>query len=329
VTAQPLVGSPFDDQLATARERATYDARALVGNVERVVHGRRHVVDLVVSTVLAGGHVLVEDLPGAGKTTLAKAVARSLDGSFRRVQGTADLLPSDLTGSAVWRTDRGAFEFVEGPLFANVVLVDEINRMPPRTQSALLEAMDEGGVTVDGVRHQLPQPFVVLATQNPVEHFGTYPLPDGQLDRFAVMTPLGANARDVERRVVREQLVGATVDALPPVVDAARLVELRAESRRTHVAETVLDYAVRLAEGTRVHPAVAVGASTRGALALVRCAQAAALLRGRAHVTPDDVRSLAVAVLAHRIQLHDAPAPAGGRAVVTEIVQATPVPVPC
>ena len=286
-------------------------------------------VDLVVVAVLAGGHVLIEDLPGAGKTTLARAVAAAVGGSFRRVQGTADLLPGDVTGSAVWRPDTGAFEFVPGPLFANVVLVDEINRMPPRTQSALLEAMDEGTVTVDGVSHRLPDPFVVVATQNPVEHHGAYPLPDAQLDRFAVLTSLGANARDVERQVVREQLLGSTVRAVPRALDAERFAALRATTRVTHVSDAVLDYAVRLVEGTRAHPAVAVGASTRAALVLTRCAQAAAVLRGRDHVAPDDVRGLACPVLAHRLQLRQRGVAGGRRAVVTEIVQATPVPVPC
>jgi MoxR-like ATPase len=326
LTAQPTVddarpGWPAD--LATAR------AERLVAAIEQVVRGRRQVVDLVVVAVLAGGHVLVEDLPGAGKTTLGKALAAAVGGSFRRVQGTADLLPSDITGSAVWRPDLGGFAFVPGPIFANVVLVDEINRMPPRTQSALLEAMDEGTVTVDGVSHPLPDPFVVVATQNPVEHHGAYPLPDAQLDRFAVLTALGANARDVERLVVREQLAGPTVAAVSRVLDLDELAALRAHARTAHVSDAVLDYAVRLVEGTRAHPAVAVGASTRAALTLTRCAQAAALLRGRRHVTPDDVRALAVPVLAHRLQLRGNGAPGGARTVVAEIAQATPVPVPC
>src|SRR3954468_12263258 len=183
-------------------------AARLVGNVERVVHGRRSQVELVVCAVLAGGHVLIEDVPGTGKTTLARAVARSLGGSFRRVQGTADLLPADITGSGVWEPERRAFSFVPGPVFANVVLVDELNRTPPRTQSAFLEAMDEGAVTIDGVRHDLPDPFVVVATQNPLDQHGTYPLPEGQLDRFTIALALGRNTIATERRVLRAQLSG-------------------------------------------------------------------------------------------------------------------------
>src|SRR3954468_15725193 len=268
-------------------------AARLVGNVERVVHGRRSQVELVVCAVLAGGHVLVEDVPGTGKTTLARAVARSLGGGFRRVQGTADLLPADITGSGVWEPDRRAFSFVPGPLFANVVLVDELNRTPPRTQSAFLEAMDEGAVTVDGVRHALPDPFVIVATQNPLDQHGTYPLPEGQLDRFTVALQLGRNSSQTERRVLKAALAGRTPDAVPPVVDAPGLGALRAAAGGTHVADVVLDYALSIAEATRRSPHLALGASTRAAVSLLRCAQAAALLAGRTHVLPDDVKRLA------------------------------------
>lgn len=302
-------------------------AAALVANVERVVHGRRLAVELVVSAVLAGGHVLVEDVPGSGKTTLARAMAASLGGSFRRVQGTADLLPSDIVGSGVWEPERRAFSFVPGPLFANVVLVDELNRTPPRTQSAFLEAMDEGAVTVDGQRHLLPDPFVVLATQNPLEHYGTYPLPEGQLDRFAVTLSLGANDRETERRVVREQLNHATVADLGAVTTPEQLVVVRREVRRTHVAEPVLDYAVGLAEATRTHPGVALGASTRAALALVRCAQARALLGDRDHVVPDDVKVLAPHVLGHRLVLHErGQGLRAGQGFVSQLIAGLPVP---
>ncbi|MCW2587408.1 MAG: ATPase associated with various cellular, 3, partial [Frankiales bacterium] len=229
-----------------SRAEAAAVASRLVANVELVVHGRRPAVELVVGAVLAGGHVLVEDVPGSGKTTLARAVARSLGGSFRRVQGTADLLPADITGSGVWEAERRAFTFVPGPVFANVVLVDELNRTPPRTQSAFLEAMDEGAVTVDGTRHPLPDPFVVLATQNPLEQYGTYPLPEGQLDRFAVTLSLGVNDPATERRVVREQLSHATVGELGPVTSPSQLAQVRAEVRRTHVSDPVLDHAVRV-----------------------------------------------------------------------------------
>ncbi len=258
------------------RADASAVAGRLVAGVERVVHGRHAQVSLIACAVLAGGHVLVEDVPGSGKTTLARAFARTLGGEFRRIQGTADLLPGDITGSGVWEPDRRAFSFVPGPVFGNVVLVDELNRTPPRTQSAFMEAMDEGAVTVDGQRHALPDPFVVLATQNPLEQYGTYPLPEGQLDRFAVTLELGPNAPAVERQVVREQLGHATVDDLTAVTSPAELARVRSEVRRTHVAEAVLDHAVRLVEATRSHPSVALGASTRAALVLVRCMQARA-----------------------------------------------------
>ncbi|HEU0101571.1 MAG TPA: MoxR family ATPase [Mycobacteriales bacterium] len=314
-----------------ARPAPRHDAAAgalrLVAGVERVVHGRRAAVELVVCAVLAGGHVLVEDVPGSGKTTLARAVARSLGGTFRRVQCTSDLLPADITGSGVWDPGRRQLTYVPGPLFAHVVLVDELNRAPARTQSAFLEAMDEGAVTVDGVRHPLPDPFVLLATQNPLEQYGTYPLPEGQLDRFAVSLSLGANSPQTERRVVREQLQRATVDDLDAVTTPADLAALRAESRRTHVGDAVLDHALRLVEATRDCPAVALGASTRAGLVLVRCAQARALLAGRDHVLPDDVKAVAAPVLGHRLVLADGSStPEQGRRVVAGLLAGLPVP---
>jgi MoxR-like ATPase len=310
---------------ALLRQDAYAVATRLVSNIEHVVHGRRAQVELVVCAVLAGGHVLVEDVPGTGKTTLARAVARSLGGSFRRVQGTADLLPADITGSGVWEAERRAFTFVAGPLFANVVLVDELNRTPPRTQSAFLEAMDEGAVTVDGTRHPLPHPFVVLATQNPLEQFGTYPLPEGQLDRFTVTLGLGANDPATERLVVREQLDHATVDELGAVTTPEELVGVRQEARRTHVSEPVLDYALRVVAATRESPAVVLGGSTRAGLTLVRCAQARAVLAGREHVVPDDVKALAPPVLGHRLVLRDGGA-RRGQALVLELLAGLAVP---
>ena len=304
-------------------------ATRLVTGVERVVHGRHEQVSLIACAVLAGGHVLVEDVPGSGKTTLARAFARTLGGDFRRIQGTADLLPGDITGSGVWEPERRAFSFVPGPVFGNVVLVDELNRTPPRTQSAFMEAMDEGAVTVDGRRHALPDPFVVLATQNPLEQYGTYPLPEGQLDRFAVTLALGPNAPAVERQVVREQLGHATVDDLTAVTSPEELSRARLEVRRTHVADAVLDHAVRLVEATREHPAVVLGASTRAALVLVRCAQARAVLSGRSHVVPDDVKALAAPVLGHRLVLADGSVGGGLRraqALVAELVATVPLP---
>jgi MoxR-like ATPase len=302
-------------------------ARALVSAVEQVVLGRRSAVELTVAAVIAGGHVLIEDVPGSGKTTLARALAHALGGTFRRIQGTADLMPADITGSAVWEPSHGAFTFVPGPVFANVVLVDELNRASPRTQSALLEAMDEGAVTVDGVRHLLPDPFILLATQNPFEQWGTYPLPEGQLDRFTALVHPGLNGEDVERQIVREQLAGPTVDALLPVMSAGEVAALRQASREIHIADAVLAYAVTLTARTRTHPRVAIGASTRATIALVRAAQARTLLQGRPHVLPDDIKSLAASVLAHRLVLagDDGDRSAAGR-VIAEVVQSIPAP---
>jgi MoxR-like ATPase len=324
-----VTASPLHAVHALDRPGAVELARALVGGVEQVVHGRRRSVELIACAVLAGGHVLLEDVPGSGKTTLARAFARVLGGSFGRIQGTADLLPADITGSGVWEPERRAFTFVPGPLFAHVVLVDELNRTPPRTQSAFMEAMEEGAVTVDGTRHGLPDPFVVLATQNPLEQYGTYPLPEGQLDRFAVALTLGANDPVTERRVVREQLLRATVDDLDAVLTPDQLSAARAHSRSTHVAEAVLDYALRLVESTRNHPQIALGASTRAALILVRTAQARALLAGRDHVLPDDVKLLVPPVLGHRLVLSDGPGAGGplrGQQLVADLADRVPVP---
>ena len=303
-------------------------ARRVVANVEQVVHGHDRAVELVTCALLAGGHVLVEDVPGSGKTTLARAFSRSVGGVFARVQATADLLPGDITGSGVWEQEAQRFRFVAGPLFANVVLVDELNRTPARTQSAFLEAMEEHAVTVDGVRHALPDPFFLVATQNPLEQHGTFALPEGQLDRFAVSLTLGAIDQATERRVVREQLLRATVEDLRPVIDPQGLLALRSATRAVHVAEPVLDHAVAVVRATREDPAIRAGASSRATIALVRCAQGRALLQGRDYVLPDDTQALAGAVLAHRIRLAEAPHNrARAEAAVAVAVARVPVPV--
>ncbi len=278
--------------------------------------------------MLAGGHVLVEDVPGSGKTTLARAVAACLGGDFRRIQGTADLLPADITGSGVWEPDRRAFAFVPGPVFGHVVLVDELNRTPPRTQSAFLEAMDEGAVTVDGVRHPLPGAVRRARHAEParaVRHLPAARGAAGPVRRHALAgrqrpaPPSDASCASSSS--------APSVEALRAVTTPAELVDVRAEVRRTHVADAVLDHAVRVVEATRAHPDVVLGASTRAALTLVHCAQARALLGGRGHVSPDDVKALAPAVLGHRLVLRDGSSGLErGQRVVHELLASVPVP---
>ena len=279
----------------------------LIRAIGGVVLGAEHTIGLVVSALLSGGHVLVEDLPGTGKTTLAKAVARAVGGSFARVQGTPDLMPADVTGSGVWDDALGALRFVPGPVFANVLLMDELNRAAPRTQSALMEALDESAVTADGIRHQLPDPFLVIGTQNPVDQHGTFALPEGELDRFALRVGQGQLDLHTEMSVVRQQLAGPTVDALTPVVTLDELRAARAAVRSLHVADAAMAHAVNLVRATRTDQRVAQGASSRAALALVRTAQAVAAISGRDFITPDDTKAVAVPVLAHRLVLHRTP----------------------
>ncbi|MDQ3646751.1 MAG: MoxR family ATPase [Actinomycetota bacterium] len=283
------------------RAAATRAARLLIENVERVIRGKRRPVEAAATALFAGGHLLIEDVPGVGKTMLGRAISRSLRGSFKRIQATPDLLPSDVTGTSVYQQAGGEFQFIPGPLFANVVLVDEINRTTPRTQSALLEAMDENAVTVDGVRHPLPDPLFVVATQNPLEHHGTYPLPEGQLDRFAIAMEMGYLDPATEREVVRAQLESHPIEDLDAVLAPEEVLGIRRAVRSTHVAPAVLDYALAIVTATRTHPDVELGASPRASIGFVRCAQARALLEGREFVIPDDLKSLAVAALAHRV----------------------------
>jgi MoxR-like ATPase len=274
---------------------------ALRENVGRVFLGKPEVVRLAVVALLADGHLLLEDAPGVGKTLLAKALARSLDCKFARVQFTPDLLPGDLTGISVWREHPGAFEFQPGPLFAEVVLADEINRATPRTQSALLEAMSERQVTIDGQTRRLGPPFLVVATQNPHEFEGTYPLPESQLDRFLLRVKVGYPDRETERAILTQHRAGEPVDSLAPVVGKEALIELQARTRAVKVDAALADYVLDLVEATRQHPDVALGASTRAALGFYRAAQAHALTDGRDYVVPDDVKGLAEPVLAHRL----------------------------
>lgn len=270
-------------------------------NIGSVVLGKGEVIRLTVVALLAGEHILLEDVPGVGKTLLGKAIARSLGGRFHRIQFTPDLLPSDITGSSVYEGASQQFRFRPGPVFANVLLADEINRATPRTQSALLEAMNERQVSADGETHMLPQPFMVIATQNPIEFEGTYPLPESQLDRFLLRTPLGYPAREAERDVLASHREGEPVDRLQPVLEPEQIVELQQSVRGVKMDDAIREYLLDVIEATRRCEELHVGASPRAALALYRASQALALIEGRHYVVPDDVKQLAVRVLAHRV----------------------------
>ncbi len=280
----------------------------LVANVNRIFLGKDDVVRQVIAAVLADGHVLLEDVPGVGKTLLAKSLACSLGCRFRRIQFTPDLLPSDLIGVTVYREKTGTFEFQPGPLFAEILLADEINRATPRTQSALLEAMSERQVTVDGVRHPLGPVFLVIATQNPYEFEGTFPLPESQLDRFLLRVRIGYPDRPTERAILQQHRAGEPGGDLQPVLAPQDICELQQYVRTVHVDAAVADYLLDLVAATRQHPNVRLGASPRAALGLYRAAQAWAVLQGRDYVIPDDVQALAGPVLAHRLIVHSSAA---------------------
>jgi MoxR-like ATPase len=278
---------------------------ALAKNIRQVFVGKDEVVELVMTALLADGHLLIEDAPGVGKTTLAKALARSIDCTFKRVQFTPDLLPSDITGVSIYDQKEQRFVFKPGPVFANVVLADEINRTNPRTQSSLLEAMSEASVSVDGETRPLPRPFLVLATQNPYEFEGTYPLPESQLDRFLLRLAIGYPSAEQERDVLEAQQHSHPLESLGPVVTAEQVSELQAATRAVSVDGSILDYIVAISGASRTAPEMSVGVSPRGSLALRRAAQGLALVRGRDYVIPDDVKELAIPVLAHRVVVVD------------------------
>jgi MoxR-like ATPase len=302
-------------------------AQTVVDNVEKVIVGKREAIDLLMVALLCEGHVLIEDVPGVGKTMLARALATSLGLSFKRLQCTPDLLPNDITGVSVFNQRSGEFEFRPGPTFSHLLLADEINRATPRTQSALLESMGEGQVTADGITYPLPQPFIVMATQNPIEYEGTFPLPEAQLDRFLLKLAVGYPSPADENQMVLNLQREHPITAIGQVVDGAQVLDLRRQVWEVHVDDTVRDYAVRLVHATRSHPDVALGASPRGSLALFKTAQALAALEGRNYVIPDDVKRLALPVLVHRLIVRPQSALRGYTAarVLTDLLQATPL----
>ena len=273
----------------------------LQGAVETVIKGKPEAIRLAIITLIAGGHLLVEDVPGVGKTTLAHALARALDCNFQRIQFTSDLLPSDVIGLSVYDQHRGMFEWKPGPVFANVVLADEINRTTPKTQSALLEAMAERHVTVEGVTHNLPAPFIVLATQNPIEHHGTYPLPESQLDRFMLRLRIGYPAPADEQRILRDREYADPLDALGPVMTAPEVVEVQQAVSTVSVDDALVQYLMRIVAATRDSEMLDLGVSPRGTLALFRAAQALALGEDRTYCIPDDIKRLVIPIFAHRI----------------------------
>jgi MoxR-like ATPase len=286
-------------------ERVATVAAARVGElqqaIESVIKGKSEAVQLSLVALLAGGHLLVEDVPGVGKTTLAQALARALDCDFSRIQFTSDLLPSDVIGLSVYDEGARSFEFKQGPIFANVVLADEINRTTPKTQSALLEAMGEGHVTVEGTTHNLPAPFIVIATQNPIEHHGTYPLPESQLDRFMLRIRIGYPASDVEKVILRDREHGDPLERLRPVMSGNDIAELQRAVASVTVDDALVDYLMRIVSATRASEMLDLGVSPRGTLSLFRAAQALALTEDRTYCVPDDIKRLVLPVFSHRL----------------------------
>jgi len=320
MTAIPAAGE------APATFSTLFDA--LARNVETVIQGKPEVVELALVCLLAEGHILIEDVPGVGKTSLAKAIAGSIDCSWKRVQFTPDLLPSDVVGVTVWNRGKDQFEFRPGPVFANIVLGDEINRASPKTQSALLECMEERQVTVDGITYPLTRPFMVMATQNPVEHEGTYPLPEAQLDRFLMRLAIGYPSRQSELDILDTHATTGTLDDLQPVCTGGDINRMIASARTVHVAPPLKGYLVELADASRRHPNVMLGMSPRATLALQRASRARAAASGRSYVIPDDIKAVAEPVVAHRLMLSSDAQLQGltARKVVADVLASVPVP---
>lgn len=300
----------------------------IIHNLEQVIVGKYQSVELIVIGLLSQGHVLIEDVPGVGKTMLARSLARSLDCSFNRIQFTPDMLPSDVTGVSIFNQQKREFEFRAGPIMGQIILADEVNRATPKTQAALLEAMEERQVTVDGTTHPLPRPFMVLATQNPIEYEGTFPLPEAQLDRFLLRVRLGYPSASEEMKILNEQQIRHPIEALKPVVKVKDLQKAIDEIRQIYVSPAIQKYIIDLVGRTRQSGDVYLGASPRGSLSLFRAGQARAALQGRDHVLPDDIKALVVAVLAHRIIVSPAARlrELSADRIVQEIMYGTPVP---
>lgn len=318
--------TPVLDQSHIAAVQSVADRTCY--NVERVIVGKRREVELLLVALLCRGHVLIEDVPGVGKTVLAKAIARSVGASFKRIQFTPDLLPSDVTGVSIYNPQSGRFDFRAGPIVSQMVLADEINRATPKTQSALLEAMEEGQVTVDGVTHLLPDPFIVLATENPIEYEGTFPLPEAQLDRFLLRLAMGYPGRANEIEMLNRQHHVHPLQDLSQVISIEELLTAQRAVRSIHVSPLISDYVVSIVEGTRRHGDVQLGASPRGSLALYNAARAHAAIRGRDFVTPDDVKALADVTLSHRVIVSPSSRMRGIDSidVVRDVVRSIPVP---
>ena len=299
----------------------------LIENIERVIVGKRSTIEFILVALLCEGHVLLEDVPGSGKTMLARSVATSLGISFKRIQCTPDLLPNDVTGVSIFNQKSGEFEFKPGPIFVNILLADEINRATPRTQSALLEAMQEQQVTVDGTTRDLPRPFLVLATQNPIEYEGTFPLPEAQLDRFLMRLSLGYPSRVDERQILVNLRREHPITKLGKVIDGHELLSLQKRIWDVNVDDTLQDYIVALAEATRTHPDLALGVSPRGSLALLKTAQALAAIRGRDYVIPDDIKTLVPLTLSHRLILKPEAELRGrtAHAILADVLEKTPL----
>ncbi len=314
----------------TPNQLAWFDERfrAIVENIERVIQGKRGAIELVVTSLVSEGHVLIEDVPGVGKTLLAKSLARSIDCSFQRIQFTPDLLPSDITGVSVWSREKETFTFRAGPVFANVLLGDEINRASPKTQAALLEAMEERQITVDGETHVLDAPFIVIATQNPIEHEGTYPLPEAQLDRFMMRVTMGYPDRGKELEMLQTHGEHSSFVDLKPVVHAEDVVRMASIAREIHVADVLRGYLIDLAEATRTNPDILLGASPRATLFLQRAARTIAAADGRDYATPDDAKAILTSVLSHRLILRPEAQMRGGTVldVLASISDSVPVP---